>query len=85
MKRLLIINDGHDIEVIPSSSIAQALRRKEQAVPCLVWPEPTVTVGAVPEPVGVRGRGGQIMGTILIGGVALYFFLIHLLIWWAKG
>ena len=86
MKRLLVINDGHDVEVIPSSSIAQALRRKEQAVPCLVWPEPTVTVGAVPEPrpVGVRGRGGQIVGTVLIGGVALYI-LIHLVIWFAKG
>ena len=83
--KTLIINDGHDIEVIPSSLIAQALRRKEQAVPCLVWPEPTVTVGAVPEPAtaGVRGRGGQIMGTILIGGVVLVI-LVPLIIFWIK-
>ena len=82
--KTLIINDGHDVEVIPSALIIKALRRKEQAVPCLVWPEPTVTVGAVPEPVGVRGRGGKIVGAILIGGVALYI-LIHLVIWFAKG
>ena len=87
MKRGITINDGHDVEVIPSSLITQALRRKEQAVPCLVWPAPEpFTVGRIPEPItaGVRGRGGKIVGAILIGGVALYI-LIHLVIWFAKG
>ena len=70
MKREIMINDGHDIEVVPSSCIIQAMLR---------------LVGRIPEPttVGVRGRGGQIVGTILIGGAALYI-LVHLVIWWVK-
>ena len=82
----LIINDGHDIEVIPSALTIKALRRKEQAVPCLVWPAPEpITVGRIPEPItaGVRGRGGKIVGTVLIGGVVLVI-LVQLIIFWIK-
>ena len=83
----LTINDGYDVGVIPSSLIVQMLRRKRQAslLNLDFSPEPTITVGRIPEPTtsGVRGRSGQIVGTILIGGAALYI-LIHLIIWWVK-
>ena len=81
MKHGIIINDGYDVGVIPSSLIIRAmLRRKEQVE------SPAITVGRVPEPTqttGIRGRGGQILGTLLLAGTALYI-VIHLVIWAVK-
>ena len=54
MKREIMINDGHDIEVVPSSCIIQAMLRLERGQADL---PATITVGRIPEPttVGVRG------------------------------
>ena len=83
MKKEIIINDGYDIGVIPSSCIIQAMlrRQREQVVPPAM-----ITVGRIPEPTqttGIRGRRGQILGTLLLAGTALYI-IIHLLIWAVK-
>jgi hypothetical protein len=77
--KTLTVNDGFDVEVIPSSSlVAMEIRRlaREQAKPV------TITVGKVP-PIKGEGRVMKMFGKtlLIVGGL---YFGIHLLIFLVK-